>query len=391
MTLKTLTACLAATGLAVACAPEDGGTGLVALSGDPGEALGFWDCPTWGCSGNAATVGDGIVFDELDGSGVSPNPAGLRIAQVISPAGQPARVRVEGDRLVVQELMGSTSYQGSGVVNTRVILRLPSGQGFRLTVEDHDECPATAKLDGCKLQFWAGPPESVPSYKVVVHREITGSDGQTHWIDRRLLCKGDSVPSGPEWSKVEHRALFFRGDRYDGVEKTVEQTSPQDPWFNVACAGTAMAKMHLLRHTSEGAFPDSSVPGGKQVASVGERQAMLRMLTASYCGGKSFTMNNHPLRYKDSRGWYKAVAAKANGLDYAYSAFDLNDSGKVSSVEAIWGPDGAVCLETPRAATRDDIQSYCKKRFPRCGLLRDWEQRGHVLSVNPPAPRGPPQ
>jgi hypothetical protein len=157
-----------------------------------------------------------------------------------------------------------------------------------------------------------------------------------------------------------HDALIFRGDRYDPVSAKI--TTGIDSWINIACAGTAIAKMHLLRHTlagSEGPFSTT----------VSQRQAMLRMLTADYCGdGTAYTVDGHPLRYADAGGWHHAYIDLSNGTDR-------------HKVEGVWGPKGAVCLDRPRMVARDKI--HCK--VPACPAdLTSWRELGHVVSVNMP-------
>jgi hypothetical protein len=100
------------------------------------------------------------------------------------------------------------------------------------------------------------------------------------------------------------------------------------------------------------------------------------MLTADYCGGgRSYTANGHPLRYTDALAWYPSPP------------LGLKDPAQVRSIEAIWGPDGAVCLEVPRLYGREVIARECVR--PKCDLT-DWKSAGHVISANPPLALSPP-
>jgi hypothetical protein len=190
----------------------------------------------------------------------------------------------------------------------------------------------------------------------------------------------------------------------------VSETGSGDSWFNLACAGSAMAKMHLLRHTQPGSLvPVTGAPPVPLAdpSTLPERQAMLKMLTADYCGdGRSFTRTGQPLRYMDRRHWYPGVPFS---LDPA--AFEIG------SIEAIWGASGAVCLSQPRLAAMDEIQDHCRqvRRFggkgrpslagvvpilvaptpvpsrlfqaeiPVCtpADVANWFNLGHVISANP--------
>jgi hypothetical protein len=103
---------------------------------------------------------------------------------------------------------------------------------------------------------------------------------------------------------------------------------------------------------------------------------MLKMITADYCGtGFSFTVDGHPLRWMDS-------------TTYPRPAINLNTTlppVDIVSVEAIWGPTGAVCLDVPRLYKRAYVMQQCA--LPACGDVQsNWWSRGHVISGNPPPP-----
>jgi hypothetical protein len=137
-----------------------------------------------------------------------------------------------------------------------------------------------------------------------------------------------------------------------------------------------MAKMHLLRHTTAGIDPTGQVP----VAPDKQRQSMLKMLTADYCGtGQSFTVNGHPLRYMDRAGIYTA------------NPVDVSD---LPNLEAIWGPQGAVCINKPRMVPLLDVETACGRLnnpFPSCtSMAGNWPIYGSVVSGNPP-PRPRPR
>src|SRR5262249_51460803 len=148
---------------------------------------------------------------------------------------------------------------------------------------------------------------------------------------------------------VQHSALVFQWDRYDAVHKTVTETAPDDPWFNLACAATAPAKMHLMRHTRAGSYLETGELAYD--TSTLKRQAMLKMFTADYCGaGQSFTADGTPLVYRDANHWFPA---------YSYA-----------EQEALWSPDGAICLDNPRRFSRPDIEDACGRAFPTCPDFR---------------------
>jgi hypothetical protein len=122
---------------------------------------------------------------------------------------------------------------------------------------------------------------------------------------------------------------MFRGDVYDDKGFTVNDSN--DDSFNIACYGTVISKMHFLRHTVA-AMGTDALP-------VPKRQAMLRLLTADYCGhGNSYTRNGHAIRLDFGPSPFHPDPMKPVGLETA------------RSIEAIWRADGtgASCISTPR-------------------------------------------
>lgn len=160
-----------------------------------------------------------------------------------------------------------------------------------------------------------------------------------------------AVPQ-PLCTAGENEALLFGGDRYDADRKTVTATGPATAdWFNIACAGTALAKLHLTRHTETSQVVKTTAV---------ERQAMLKMFTADICGdGTAFTVHGEPLLWAD-----------ANHL--------TSFAARPASLEAVWSDRGAVCLDAPR---RPELAAAIAAR---CGPLpRCTTQRGYVISANP--------
>jgi hypothetical protein len=95
---------------------------------------------------------------------------------------------------------------------------------------------------------------------------------------------------------------------------------------------------------------------------------------------------------RDSAGWIPLTSAWS-WTDDDVDANALPDA--LGSYEAVWGPDGAVCLDTPR---RDDdapgyrtvIADHCKSvghELPTCSELgvfpNAWQPSGRYSSANP--------
>lgn len=294
--------------------------------------------PRWGTGTNSATVGDGLLFDELNSDGM-PNEYGLRIDSARLRDGTPLRrISVRRHHLVAVDDRGTT-YSGYALVNAVIVLKHPVHGAYEVFIE------AYYPQD---LQFWVNsreaPTEIVPFYLMKARRE---GDVQRK---PEYVCREDRLE--PVWGRTTHAALVFQGDYYDPIRKTVSSVPESlpldsDPRFNVACAGTAPAKMHLTRHTRAGSINDVGRP--VYPTSVSHRQAMLKMFTADYCGtGRSFTVDGFPLTYSDGRTEF-ARWSEATGL------------------EAVWKARGAICLNTPRRGPEvaAEIAAHCGT-IPRC-------------------------
>ncbi|MFY0538849.1 ADYC domain-containing protein [Nannocystis pusilla] len=104
-----------------------------------------------------------------------------------------------------------------------------------------------------------------------------------------------------------------------------------------------MAKM---KHMGYG--PNQDFPGQSTAATVNQRQATIRMITADYCGdGYSFTEDGTHLDWEN--------LAETVSPDAPPSWSDI---------EALWDEDGAVCLSNPRLATLAQVAVRCT--LPTC-------------------------
>ena len=340
-----------------------------------GTAFDTIHCPDFGCGANSPTVGDGVAFDELDSSRQQEDSHGVKIVSAIHDG-------ISVDLKVVRHWLSATTQDDRrtllahrdliGTVITVMTRRETGDLEHELKIEDVDEK---------SLGFWAGVAEKVPFYKITARRiQPPAPDGQKF----EPICKLTVAAGEPVWAPVEHYAIAFTGDRYDAVHKTVADVAPGTTWFNLACAGTAPAKMHLMRHTNAGANgnPDYAT-------TIEQRQAMLKMFAADDCGtGKSFTVDGQPLKYGDSKHWYPETPTTER--------LDPHGAGArlpfVSTIEAEWNENGVVCLDTPRRGSREEVEAACRRTIPRCGgpagVLK-WEAHVHIISANPPCAAPP--
>jgi hypothetical protein len=338
--------------------------------GEDVEELGT-ECETWGCPNNAASMGKGLPFHDVDGSGRFENDAGLRYVSFTLNL-KPLRLYVEGDELMATD--GYTVYSGTALRDG--LLTFQRGeQPYYVRIVNVD---TTA--------FWVDP-EPVWTYRFEYLAQPTDADGTP-------VCPEFPDSDDGEWSGMAHQtALVFTGDRYDAAGKTV-YVEGTGQWFNVACARTALAKMHLLRHTEAGSDADHRTTRE-------ERQAMLKMLTADLCGtGYPFTQDGERVFYMDAKGWHSF------GIGFAaeHSRSPGGRAREYRTIESIWTHEGAICLNEPRRAREErargghiawwnNIRERCVRRFAAPDFigdcpevpdqLKNWTDLGYAITANP--------
>ncbi|MBZ0232041.1 MAG: hypothetical protein K8M05_06780 [Deltaproteobacteria bacterium] len=333
-------------------APEEGDD--LDLSTETQELLG---CPHWGCNSNSPVI-DIWDFHELNDSGL-PNAAGV-VLHGLWKGGIEYQPRVTGARL--------RGYPKSAAVPVLEGLAL---DGAYFDVETPDATHWQIQIHNVSnvVGYWIG---SAGPYNETYELLYT----KPGW-GLRPLCKnppGRVDGEGRIWGR-QYEALIYTGDRYNAetFEVTATDYRTTTGWFNLACAGSALAKLHLTRHTTAGM--DSTHPSNWQ-----SRQAMLKMYAADVCGnGFSSTMQGEPLRWTNTLGWQPLPSS-------------------ISSYEAIWSEDGAVCLDTHRL--KDDplwvtlnIENQIKANCPNnqlpppCNIppggAIPWAPGSYVVTANP--------
>jgi hypothetical protein len=181
------------------------------------------------------------------------------------------------------------------------------------------------------------------------------------------LCNAPLEPSDePLWPDAfETYAILIDDERYDRDAKQV-LAGDGEGWFNIACAGSTLAKMVLMHY-------DPNVPAMDPAqTSVDQRTTVIKMLTADYLGtGVAFTQPQTLLQWADAPGWHTVPVATQG------------------TSEAVWDENGAVCLDAPRLATvypniDEHIESNCLAPGctmpPTCDALgitdQNWTQHG---------------
>lgn len=213
---------------------------------------------------------------------------------------------------------------------------------FFYDLNDQDVYLSGADLVGAKIVF-----EMVNTAQVV-HLEIldvdanvaswaTGAPPQTFYrasyFDKGVptpLCQGNNPDA--QWFTL------ISDELYDPVTHAI---SPANGAVTVACVGQAAAKMKLFDYH----------PRGTKQATVDQRLATLRMITADYCGdGTSFTQAGVHVAWRNLGGEVQPPYAE-------------------KSMEAYWGPNGAICLTRPRVVAIDDVLERCA--IPSCADVDD--------------------
>ncbi len=292
-------------------------------------------CPTWDCNRNHPML---TLFPvpEINENGL-PDDRGLRLLS-FRQGFQSLRLDVDrGEIRGYHPITGALEVSDAGAEGT--ILTMADSAGaprWRIRVEEHTT-----------MAYWTGAGH-VPVYRLR-YQEIGGS---SNWID---VCKepADAV-ADPAWpSGFEAYALLISDERYDRDAKRVRDDVNPLGWFNIACAGTALAKMVLLHY-------DPHVSTGTFVTTPDQRTITLKMLTAAYLGATPFTVPGQPLQWEDASSWHTVPFP--------------------AQVEAVWGLNGAVCLDRPRLTSSEPdiltrIEDTCNAT-PGCIMPQTCIQQG---------------
>ena len=360
-----LRAVLIVFGAVAAAACSGGHTGLA----PPPPAGGSGgSCPDWGCGENAATVDGNLFFHELNLCG-APNSAGLRVTDFLGPAPKGGGARehyklvVQGDSIVAEPLHQtappSQRLTGHALVGSTLVV-VPSAGVFGPPPKQIDVAIAGVGT----TDYWADPGAKVPTYLLAWSASITKGVPLCGQPSPQPLpgTPGTIGPPQPPVLPPDWRdrvgddatiAIVFTGDRYDAKQKLVTLEKPPSCWINIACAGSAAAKMHLLRHTTAGS-------DAAHTTTQPQRQAMLKMITDDICGtGQSFTVNREKVFYEDMHPWIPFPSAPR-------------------SIESMWNERGAMCLDEARRERED--------RTVRSRIDEACAQAGHTLGACPITP-----
>jgi ADYC domain len=238
--------------------------------------------------------------------------------------------------------------------------------------------PFMMQIYGVRTDSFAlGAHDEFEAYKLTWHYL-----GKPAFPDLQRVCHDPNQIQSGEYHVLQYLGLedgesvVFEGDRFDSESKTVDPDLYPD-WFNVGCAGTVLAKLYMLRQTSH---RQSTAPAAPHE----QRQATLKMLTAAYCDGTSFTVTGEPLLWQG--GLFQFPPS-------------LVDEKKPLELEARWTETGAQCLGAPRLLEtaaqhsfgdiRHAVAAQCPD-VPACTNTDAWDyDKALLITANPPPASSP--
>jgi hypothetical protein len=255
-------------------------------------------CPNFACGQNGPMLNN-RDFHELSDAGL-PNREGFTVQPLVK-GGVSYALSVVGWEMRGTDANGNI-ISGQQLENATFDIAHDTGRRYRVLINDVSTMP-----------IYAGPKKGtmIPQY-ILKWIDVTPGMPAQHYTN---LCA--RPPTGAYRQETLFQdgesTLVFEGNRYDSVTKRV--LFGTSTWFNLGCAGHALSKLLLTGHTN--------ISGSAPLV---QQQAMLKAVTADYCGiGLSFTVSGEPLFWKTSNGYATFMSQPA-------------------TLEARWNENGAVCL-----------------------------------------------
>jgi hypothetical protein len=302
-------------------------------------------CDDWMCGTNSPTIANRGFWDLHVGG--EPNKQGFRITQFRKLVPYTLSVvngRFRGTRPFFAPL------QGAALVGAEMHISYNDLELYILRIAEVNTTAYWAKVPG-------QPQKTFETY-VLEWSPVVDGEVLDEWTNVCPVAMEDLTLNA-------YRSVVFEGDRLSAETKTVAAQIDRS-WFNIGCAGSAVAKMQLLGHTH--AAKDAGF-----VTSIPERTTLLKELTGDYCGkGKAFTVAGQPLAWRDDREWFKPVDE--------------------TELEARWSPSGATCLNVPRVranpipeglAEFPDIDAAIAAECSLPACVGDGLGGHHLISENP--------
>jgi hypothetical protein len=270
------------------------------------------------CGPNTLKLGI-LSFFELDMTGKTPAPTtGVKIESFEDGAGVKMAVDVQGFHLRGIKPGGIVVQGGGpppfGLLNAKLTI-VRGTKKFVVTINSVSNTQHFYQGGNVPATF------TFPSYGMTV-------------VEVGVASKPKNVCSVPHnntlmFQTAPYEVLISRGDRYDPSTGEVYATgAATTTWFNLACTGDAISKAQVLRYGE----PKST---GPFTTDGDDRTTIVRAIRADYCGtGTGYTESGTPISIGNAANWLW-----------------LAPLPNAANLEAIWGPDGAICLANQRIPT----------------------------------------
>jgi len=299
------------------------------------------DCPT-----NSPVIAT-FPFHELPVSVKQKNPEGFSVLD-LRLGNHSYTLDVKDGHL--RALGGATAVTGSALTGAQLWLAR-DGRRYAVRVTSVANVAMWARLDPAK------PAPRIEAYWLDWAEIVNSTPGE--W---RNVCADAMLPDGTRdlLGAPNYLTFVFEGERIDANARVITGFDPR--WFNLGCAGHTLAKMDLMGHVG-------AAQSLGYVTTVDERQAIMKMFSADYCGGGyPFTVPGIPLMWFDDKGWTQPPVPGAR-----------------LRIEARWSASGAECLAVPRVTANPSAES--RALWP-AGVELDIKAR--CPTPVPPAKQSPP-
>ena len=287
------------------------------------STLNFGVCPTYLCGMNAGI--SGAISFHLDGF---ESLDGLTIVEALDPEGAEIELNLDQNQLWAVEANGEELW-GEELIEVEIIVEnLDTGARTSLYIENY----IPEDLESARGVLY-------PSYEFSF-RPHEESDPDL----RQPLCGATPWNEGGEGLSDEaESALVIQGEAFDWwgepADDLDEHLDDAPGWFTIGCESGAYAKKILMGFDINN--PEEERP------TQAENETLLRMLTARYCRGDIHTIGGVELYWQNEHG-----------------DFELPEDEELE-IEAVWGTDGALCLNTPRWAPLAEVEADCGP-IPSC-------------------------
>ncbi|EDM79485.1 hypothetical protein PPSIR1_35202 [Plesiocystis pacifica SIR-1] len=295
------------------------------------KTLNFGQCPTHLCGTNASIGGS--ISVNIDGKASN---ADERLVEVIGPDDAEIDLELAGNLLWAIDAQGDTLL-GHDLVGTEMVFENDFSQE-RTSVYLTEYWPEGVESKLVPGMFY-------PTYEFEFRKHDEPEEV------RHDLCTSNTWTEDADPSELpSNDAIIIQAEAYDWFGFPVENIDADgeaESWGTIGCAGGAFAKKVLMGY-------DVNNPAPQDVTRA-DNDAMMHMLTARYCGEDTHTEMGTPMYWQNQKNWFQPPE-------------DLE-------IEAIWGEDGALCLNVPRHAEREEIIALCGE-IPTCD---DFEPSEHAL------------